>query len=1099
MGKLCKRICLILIFILISTAGNMFASDTNEGKAIGMAQQQKKLVGTVSDNLGPVVGATVTVKGTTTGTITDNDGQFTLTNIPNGAIIQISFMGYHTQEINYTGQESLNIRLVEDSKLLDEIVVTALGIKKERRALPYAMGEIKSEDLRTVPTQNLGSSLYGKVAGMQIASTAGGPMGGTKIQLRGINSIGGVNRPLIILDGIPIHDDDSKWDGRERNQTQQGSALNDINSEDIESISVLKGGNAAALYGLRATNGVILITTKKGSKSQGLGIDVSTSYTTNRVAYLPEYQNVFGVGTKGYFDTNSDGQNILEANYRSFGPRMDGTNVLWWDGVVRPFNPQPDNFKDLFQNGFSNNNTISITNGSENTSMRLSYANNNYEGFLQNMKQVRHNFNLSGTAKLSEWLSVNASVSFNRIEETNSATRIDRVSNYPMPRSEIAQLYKDHYRNADGYYMTDAMKNGTGGSGVSGSVKSNIIDYMLWQQNANRYTSNKDRWLGNIAATIKVIDPLSIRLTVGTDRIRTLNEDKEMFKEYSAPGDNTTSQGLYRKKNIDYTKNFFEAMMLFDKQLSDKLSLSLMGAFSSEDTKESSLQWQSSGLKINGMFSTQNTKFTPTSVNGWGTNGSEVLYGLYGSGQLAYNHYLYFDITARNDWTSRLPSYSRSFFYPSFGLGFVFTDAFQLPSWLTYGKVRASYAIVGNHAPSRYFASNKYTQETYDGGVTTNSFSSSVPPVRIVPEKTYSWEFGTELKALNGRIGLDFSYFTNETRNQILDVKIPISTGSGSTKMNAGSLKNHGVEFQLTGTPVQTKNFRWDATLNLSHTKSTVDSFSEGLTSVAIGGGWNTRLDAYPGEPTYGIYLKKWKRDDNGELLVNANGYYIQDTEYSYMGDAMPTIVGGFSNTFTYKDLSLTVLVDGQFGGKMISFTNIYLNASGAGKGSLFGRDEEYGGIPYYIEAGTNKKIRLDSHSASAPSTSSDGRVYHDGIIAQGMKESDGKENDILISAYQYYNSRYNQTATEDQLYKSSYVKLRELSLTYNMPASIYSKAKLKGLSLSLIGSNLFYIYKSIPNVTPESTLGTGGANAYLEYTAYPSSRQFGFSLKAKF
>lgn len=1098
-----KELFCLLCAATFLTNGIIYASDRPEVPKVNDVQQQGQLTGVVSDKAGPVIGATVAVKGTTTGTMSDIDGRFSLNNVPQGATIVISFMGYVTQEITYTGQSTLNIALEEDARMLDEIVVTALGIKKDRRALSYALGEVKAEDLRTVPTQNLGSSLYGKVAGMRISSTAGGPMGGTKIQLRGINSIAGTNRPLIVMDGVPIYDDDSSWAGRERNQTQEGSALNDINAEDIESMSVLKGANAAALYGSRATNGVILITTKKGTKSKGLGIDVSTSYTTDRIAYLPEYQNEFGVGTKGYFDQNKNGQNILQSTYYSFGPRMDGTKVLWWDGVERPFVSQPDNFKDLFENGFTNNNTISITNGTERSSMRLSYANNNYEGYLKNMKQERHNFNFSGTTKVTEWLSFEASVTFNRTNNTNNATRIDRVSNYPMPRSEISQLYKDHYKDADGYYMTSEMRDGAtdAGGGVSSSIRDNIVNYMLWQQNENRYTSRRDRWMGTMSANIKIIDPLNLRLTIGTDRIRTLKEDKEMFKKYVAPT-SSEKEGLYRKTNQDYTKKFYEAMLLFNKTLSDKFDLSLMGAVSGEDVTQSSLKWESNGLVYNGMFSTANNKFAPTSAN-WGTQSSEMLYSVYGSGQLAYNHYLYLDITARNDWTSRLPSYSRSFFYPSVGLGFVFTDAFRLPTWLTYGKVRASYAIVGNHTPETYFANMVYTQAMYDNEIFTNSFDKSVPPVKIDPEKTHSWEFGTELKALNGRIGLDIAYFNSETRNQILSVAIPTSSGSSSMKMNAGTIKNNGVEIQLSGTPIQTKDFSWDATLNYSYTRSKVKELAQGLDSYQIGSSWNVNFWANTDSPVYGIYLRKWKRDDNGNMVIgtssNNYGRYIQDTDVSYCGDAMPRTVAGFSNTFRYKDFSLTALIDAQFGGTLVSFTNLYLKSSGAGKESLFGRDEQTGGVPYYID-GDGKKIQLPSHTSPAPATSSDGRVYHDGIIPEGVKESDGSKNeDIILSAYQYYGYRYNTTATEDQLYDNTYIKLRELTVTYNIPSQICSKIKLQGLSVSLIGSNLFYIYKNVPNVSPESVLGTKAQNAYVEYTSYPMPRSYGFSLKAKF
>ncbi|NDV63795.1 SusC/RagA family TonB-linked outer membrane protein [Bacteroides sp. 224] len=1094
MRKLSKKIAILLLLAVVGSAGNIYSTPgINAYPSNEHAQQQRKVTGVVNDQFGPIAGATVLIKGSTNGTTTDLNGNYTLTNVQDGAIITFSFMGYTTQEIKYTKQSTLNVTLEEDSKVLGEVVVTALGIKKEKRALSYAMSELKAGDIQTVPTQNLGSSLYGKVAGMRISTTAGGPMGGTKIQLRGINSISGSNRPLIVLDGVPIYDDDSNWAGRERNDTQNGSAMNDINPEDIESLSVLKGANAAALYGSRATNGVIIITTKKGTKSKGLGVDFSTSYTTDRVAYLPEYQNQYGVGTKGFFDQNAAGQNILEKTYFSFGPRMDGTNVLWWDGVERPFNPQPDNFKDLFQNGFTNTNTISITSGAEKTSMRLSYANSNYEGFLKNMKQEKHNFNFSGRTQLTEWLTIDASVTFNRTKNLNSPTRIDRASNFPMPRSEISQLYKDHYKDSDGYFMSKDMSDG-----VHSNLTGNIINYLLWQQNENSYRANKDRWMGTLSANIKIIDPLSLRLTLGTDRLSTLKEDKEMFKKYSAPTD-TQAEGLYRKRNESYTKKFYEAMLLFNKSLNDKFDLSLMAAVSAEDIKENMSQWQSNGLLYNGMFSTVNNKFAPTVGNtrNWGYNKSEFMQAVYASGQLAYNHYLYLDITARNDWSSRLPKESRSFFYPSFGLGFVFTDAFELPAWLTYGKARASYAIVGNYTPDIYFANYAYTNGSYDNTIYTNSFSSTVPPVVIEPEKTHSWEFGVELKALNNRIGLDLAYFTNETRNQILNITVPVSSGAEKMGMNAGTIKNYGIEAQINATPIVTKDFEWDATLNFSYTKSELKEFVDGLDSYVIGNPWSVNFMSKPGAPTYGIYIKKWKRDANGNMVVK-DGKCLQEEKESFYADAMPKFTGGFSSTFRYKDFTLSAHIDGQFGGKLVSFTNNFLKSSGAGKESFYGRDEEHGGLAYYIDKDTNQKIELKNHNATAPSNSLDGRVYHDGIIVPGVNE-DGTKNTTIVTAQAYYSNRYGRNATEDQMYTNTFIKFREISLSYQVPAKIYSKAKLQGLSISLIGSNLFYIYKSVPNVSPESVLGTKAQNAYVEYTCYPYPRSYGFSIKAKF
>lgn len=1095
MRKILLQVCLMSLIFMSGMSGISYAAVGLGDNGVKSDQQQKKITGTVSDSQGPIIGATVSIKGTTVGNITDLDGSFSLDLSTPEATIVVSYVGYKTQEIKYTGQEHLDILLKEDATALDEIVVTAMGIKKEKRALSYAMSELKADELRTVPTQNLGSSLYGKAAGVRIASTAAGPMGGTKIQIRGLNSIaGGNSRPLIILDGVPIYDNDSEWKGRERNQTQMGSALNDINPDDIETMSILKGANAAALYGSRASNGVILINTKKGAKSKGLGIEVSTSYTTDRLAYLPEYQNVFGQGTKSYFDIDeTTGKPKPEYNtYRSFGPRMDGTEVLWWDGQTRPFSPQPDNYKDLFQNGYTNNNSISVSNGNEYANLRLSYANTNYEGFLKNMKQEKHNFNFAGTVKLADWISVDANMSFNRIKNQNTPTRIDRVSNYPIPRSEIAQLYKDNYKDSDGYFLTDNIRQ------ISSSNRDNILNYMLWQQNENRYTIDRDRLMGTLSANIKIIDPLRLKLTVGTDRIRDLKQDKEMFKEFSDPSDMKSLQGLYRKVNEDYTKKYYEAMLTFNKALNSDFDLSLMAGVSAEDVKQSGNTWTSEGLMVNGMFSTENNKKNPkdSSLDG-GYNKSEFLSSVYGSGQIAYKHYLYFDVTARNDWSSRLPKEARSYFYPSFGLGFVFTDAVKMPDWLTYGKLRASYAIVGNSTPDTYFANVQYTQELFDNRVLTNSFSHEVPPSKIKPEKTYSWEFGLDLRALQGRIGLDVAYFNNETRNQILSLDIPSSAGANKLKGNAGTVQNYGFEVQLTGTPVQVRDFSWDATLNFSYTKNKLKKFIDGLDTYSMGRPWSAaNFVAQPGGAAYTVMIQKWQRDDKGNMIIK-DGLPVIESDYTYAGEAMPKFTGGFSSTFRYKDFSLSAFIDAQFGGKLLSFTNNYLKSSGAGKESLFGRDEEYGGLPYYKDK-NDKIIALESHNDPAPSNSKDGRVYHDGIVAAGVKP-DGTPNDVMVTAERYYNSRYNRAGSEDNLYDNTYVKFREISLTYQIPRVVYSKIGLQSLSVSLIGSNLFYIYKNVPNVSPEATLGTGDERQFVEYTAYPTMRSYGFSLKARF
>lgn len=1094
MKKVFRPIGLILLSGILCSGSEAFASIAKEATSANITQQKKQIKGTVIDALGPVAGATVVVKGTNQGTITDLDGNFEI-EATVGSTLSISFIGYVTQDIKFTGQAKLDIKLVENSQTIDEVVVTAMGIKKEKRALSYAMSELKADDIQVVPTQNVANALYGKAAGVQIQQTAAGPTGGTKIQIRGINSVEGNTRPLIVVDGIPINDTDSNWAGRERSETQQGSALNDINPDDIETMSILKGANAAALYGSRATNGVIVITTKRGGSKKGLGIQLSTSYTYDQRAYMPEFQNVFGGGSSPYFTKNSQGENVyLGDSYRSFGPRMDGTEVVWWDGVKRPFSPQPNNYRDIFKDGFSNNNSVSITNTTDKSSIRLGYTNMNYGGYLQNFKQNKHNFSLSGNFKVHERLTFDAAVAFNISDMQNPPTRIDRVSNYPMPRNEITQLWKDNYKNEEGYFLTEDIK------GISSGNRDNILKYLMWQQNENEYTIGRERLIASMSANLKIFEFLNFRLRGGTDRYSDKKENKEMFEKYANPADMNELQGSYRKEDAHYQKNYVEGLLMFNKTFGEHFDVTANLGASGENISETKTVWESQGLKYNGMFSSANNKRDPkTAGKDWVTNQGEFLGSIFASTQLAYKRFLYLDLTARNDWSSRLSAQNRSFFYPSAGLSFVFTEALDLPEWFNYGKLRGSYAIVGNTTPSIYFTSSEYQYGLFNGSAITNEFKDEVPPSNIIPEKTYSWEFGLEGRMFNDRLGFDLAFYTNKTKNQIITVPVAPSTGAKGMKMNAGDIANRGVEVQLNGTPVESRNFSWQTTLNFAYTHNELISLVDGMEDRLISSPWSAaNFKAVPGYATPSVFIRKWVRDGQGNMEVDKNGNYQQESEFTYAGSAAPKFTAGFTNTFRYRDFSLNVHIDGSFGGKLLSFTNNFLKSSGAGKESLFGRDEEYGGLAYYIDKNTNQKIGLDSHGATAPGNAKDNRVYHDGIIAEGVK-ADGSKNDIIVAAADYYNSRYNRNGSEDNLYDNTYIKLRELKLSYRVPSKVVSKIGLQNLNVSFIGSNLFFIYKNVPNVNPEATLGTGGVNPYVEYTSYPSARSFGFAVNTSF
>ena len=718
----------------------------------------------------------------------------------------------------------------------------------------------------------------------------------------------------------------------------------------------------------------------------------------------------------------------------------------------------------------------------------------NYAGYLENFKQNKHNFSFSGNFKVHERLTFDASVSFNISDTKNPPTRIDRVSNYPMPRNEIAQLWKDNYKNEEGYYLTDAI------SGISSGNRDNIINYLLWQQNENEYTQKRERLIASLSANLKIFDFLNFRLRGGTDRYSDKKEDKEMFKRYADPADMNNLQGSYRKVDNHYQKDYIEGLLMFNKTFNEDFDVTANLGISGENISETGMTWSSQGLKYNGMFSTNNNKKDPKSAsNDSGYNRGEFLGAVFASAQLAYKRFLYLDLTARNDWSSRLTAGNRSFFYPSVGLSYVFTETFDMPDWWNYGKIRGSYAVVGNTTPTIYFTNSEYTYGSFNNTAITNDFSATVPPTNIIPEKTYSWEFGLESRMFNGRLGFDLAYYTNKTKNQIITVPVSPSTGATGMKMNAGEIGNYGVEIQVNGTPVETKNFAWESTLNFSFTHNELISLVDGMEDRLIGSPWSAaNFKAVPGYATPSVFIRKWMRDEQGNMIVDKNGNYQQEAEFTYAGNAAPKFVAGFTNTFRYKNLSLSAHIDGSFGGKLLSFTNNFLKSSGAGKESLFGRDEEYGGLAYYIDKNTQQKIALDSHSATAPANALEGRVHHDGIIAPGVK-ADGSKNDIIVAASDYYNSRYNRNGSEDNLYDNTYIKLRELKLSYQLPNQWISKIGLQNLNVSLIGSNLFFIYKSVPNINPEATLGTSGTSPYVEYTTYPSARSFGFSVKTSF
>ncbi|HEY9260531.1 SusC/RagA family TonB-linked outer membrane protein [Chitinophaga sp.] len=1060
----------------------------------GETAQDNKVSGKVTDKNGmPLVGVTVKVEGAAVGTTTDAQGAYAL-NVPEKGALIFSIIGFLPQRVAVENRSHVDITLLEDTKGLNEVIVTAMGITRQKRSLTYAVSEVKAAEIMHAGADNIGSALVGKLPGVDLVGMAGGPMSGTRINIRGINSIDGNSRPLIVLDGIPVNDNDDGFSGRGSGGTTKGSLLNYINPDDIESLTVLKGANAAALYGSQALNGVIVITTKKGrSGKKGLGVEVYSDYTYNQRAFLPKYQNEYGSGTTPYFTAFAgDGTPLYTGTSTfNFGPKLDGRTVQWWDGQKRPWVAQPDNFKNMFQDGFTNSNRASINGSTDKGFFRFSYTNFNYGGFLPNMKQGRNSVSVASGYQVSSKIKVDVQLMYNNIDNQNPPQRIDRASNYPIARNEITSLYEDNYKNGLGYYLTDSIKK------ISGNLRDNILRPLFWDQRENRYTSNQQQLFGSVTATIELAKPLSLRLRYGTDRYYILSETKEKWLQASDPTNGTDLQGNYSRTIDNNYRNYAEALLSYNKSLSKDFKLSVTGGASADDSYGYSNTSYVRGLRFRDIFSLNNNKATDNNPPR-GSDGGERYMAAFGTAQLGFRDWLFMDVTGRNDWSSKLPSNNRSYFYPSVGLSFILSDAVKLPEVINYMKFRSSYAQVGNTVPSRYFANEGYTYTSYlrvDGlSAVKSSVSTSVPPLAIRAEKNYSLEFGMETALMDNRLRLDLTYYRNKGVDLINAVNVTPSSGASSIRVNSGSISNKGIEIQLKGDIIRGHAFGWQSTLNASNVKRKVLSLADGIKERVIGNPFSATFKAVPGDAPYDIYMSKLARDAKSGLpVVDANGMFTFEGTLSNMGNALPKWYGGFINDFSYKNFLLTVVVDYRYGGKIVSYSNILMNAAGVSKESLNGRDTEHGGISFYTnDAGKNVRLQ-DGQQPPAGKT-----LRTDGMLIDGVK-ADGSANDIIISAANYYNSRYGAFGTEDAVYDNNYIRLGEVSLAYQLPQSLCRKLSVQNLTFSLIARNVAYLYKSLPNVVPNSGLGTDAVNSNFEYTAFPSTRNLGGSIKVNF
>lgn len=1116
-----KRVLFAFLFFSVWAAPNVGANPSLSEEKVNEEQvlqdgKQVTVKGSVVDSKNePLIGVSVKVVGTSIGTATDFDGNFTI-NVPRiGSVLEFTYVGYTSQKVTVGNNATLTIVMEDDSQVLSTVVVTApIGVQRPPKAIGYSVSSVSAKQLTEAGNTNFASALYGKAAGVKITTPPGGATGAVNVQIRGINSLNYNQQPLYVVDGVMIRNDGQNGskgannDGYWADQKIRGNGISDINPMDIESLTILKGASASALYGSDAGSGVVVITTKKGSQNQGLGIELNYNGAFESVSNLPKYQYKYGPGYSPsvneangadangwYFDGKenvSGGQRPYFRAYGQFGPAYDGREVTWWDGSVQSYSARKNQLKEAFQVGYTSNLNVALSKQTDILNYRLSYTRLDYTGTQMNSEMQKNNFNLNSTVKLHKDLSLDVVANYINTKTSNRPELLDRLlNNYDgfFNTAEDFSIFKRKYQTSDGYkYVTLANKERNPEEALVFTTRPYaVLDY-YWRRLKNKYEEEENRIITSATLNWDIMPKLKLRGRVGND-FTALNIEDKQFVEVAPEYVKTEGSGGYRIDKNQYSTIYGDALLTYSDKFSSDFDFALAGGIQGRDEKyRTQYSSTANGLIIDNWFSLDNSR---NQLNTGTSTTNLAKYAYLGILNLAYKNYLFLEATARQEYNSALPPKNNSYFYWSTNMGFVFTDAVSVPKWLSYGKVRASYGIVGNGCPP-YVANIAYRQkvlQTTQGSVPgITLFSPTYGNLDLKPEMKHEWEFGLEARFWDDRLSFDASYYTNTVKNQIAELELPYSSGAERQILNIGEIGSNGLELAVSVTPF-IGDFRWTTRFNVGFNSSKVKSYNYGMKEYSF---WSAdessiKISAVEGEKLGNIYSFDIKRDEaTGQALISDEGYYIiDDSKFVKLGNIMPTAVGGWSNTFNYKNFSLDVMIDYRFGGQMISPGTKYQTGAGRFENTMKYRDAENGGIAWTY-------------------TGQGGKTYqrNDGVILEGIKASNKEKNTTVISAADYYintftwgASGWNSAMVED----NSYIKLRELTVGYSLPSSIANKMYMKDIRVSLFGRNLFYFWKTLENVDPEAPVGSKWYSQGVDAGSTLASKTLGFSISAKF
>ena len=1011
-------------------------------------------------------GVAVVVEGANTGVITDMDGMYNI-KAATGDVLMYSFVGYNTARKEVTGG-SMDVSL-ESGVALDEVVVTALGVSREKKALGYSVQELGNDAFTDAKTENVVRSLTGKIAGVQV--TSGTAIGSSsKVLLRGASSITGDNQPLFVVDGVPMDNADYSSGNQQRSVGgyDYGNAIQDLNPDDIESVSVLKGPAAAALYGSRASNGAIVITTKSGkgyqaSGKRGLGISVNSGVAFNNVYVLPTYQNSYGGGPSQAWADTIDGQFIPDyALDGSWGPALDGTPVRHWDswydyegdagfGEVRPWEPTPNDIDQFFQTGVTLSNNVSVMGATDESSFRLSYTNHDQTGVYENSSLDRNTLSFSGSQKVSEDLE--ASVTANYVQQHGMGRPLTGYGESVM--SQFTQWYHRqldmdrlrNYKNPDGTQRTWNRLSPT-------NPDPNYFDNPFWERYENVQNDQRDRVFGNITMKYKINDVFSLMGRALSDFYIDRREERIAVGGVRESSYSETTRQL-QETNLDAYLNFAD-------DLSDDLNLTGFVGVNQRIRNYKRLNaYTLGGLNTPGLYTVNN-----------GADGYEVgdftsqkkVNSVLASASFGFQRKFYVDVTGRNDWSSALPEANNSYFYPSATASYVLSEDLDLDG-ISFAKVRLGWAQVGNDTDP-YRTSTTYAVNTNFGNSGSATIPNSQNNPNLRPEKTSSWEAGLELNLFLDRVRFDFTYYNSTTEDLIFNVPVSAASGYSSAVLNAGKTNNKGVELSLAATVAQTDDLRWDIGANFAKNVNELVELADGIENIRYTSLFGVSLEARPGQPLGTFYGYDYQYDAAGNKLVGDNGFYLRTDEVVPLGTILPNFTGGVYTTLDYKNLSFYALVDFQDGGSLHSYSNQWGKYSGTLEGTVFDED--------------GNDMRAADYA---------------GVVVEGVNATTGEANTVAVNPQTHFFLNQGYVVHAADQYDASFVKLREMRLDYSLPGDMVDGTPFSNVSIGVFGRNLAILHKNVPHIDPEVATSASNVQGF-EGGQLPAERTIGVNLK---